>query len=147
MSISKRIVLITVLLGTIAVSCKKEKEDISVSKNNNIGGSEVQYSNGIDRRLEECLINPPEGESGPPNKGNQCKDSFICSCPNYSECTTTPLAYLTEFTAGELEDWENGVPVFEYTRDFINDHYNFFMSMYDDSLGYHPDSIIAWNDL
>lgn len=137
------------ILTLIFTSCEKEEfadyksestttEEKVVTKSNKVGNGYWAF---------ECLVQLPDGQQGPLNKGSSCQVAAVSSCTGFSNCAAmSPTQVSTFFSALEIEDWDNGEFEFGQNAEFINNHRDFYMYLFTERNGIHPDEIIAIND-
>lgn len=104
-------------------------------------------------RLFKCVLE----ENGTKYYGAKCEVSVWEDCPKYAPCqklldengdpiplNSTSQFYIWGFSDEEINNWPIEEP-FQVSTEYINTHYNFFISTYNQGITFHPDEIIRRN--
>lgn len=127
---------VVTIFTIIFVSCKKDTQNNSndiTTKNGMLKTQEIKYS------YYGCTAEV-NGECKP---GVECKRTYAnAECYKLMECC--PVAnIITGFTDDEIKQWVTGFEVLKHNPDFIKNHYNFYLELYNKGMGIHPDIIIG----
>lgn len=135
-----RTLLMAVALALAVLSCTKNVElpDQVVAEDDNYTTSELKslqapydyhgcctMSNGEYLPGIECLPTATDG-----------------NCLARMDCTPVRKQSLSEFTDEEMKQWLEGFDVFHSSADFVRKHYNFYLELFQQGIGVHPDIVI-----
>ena len=146
-------ILIAIIIITIGLAaCEKENlKNDDINENNSISIKEPPTTDYYE--IITC-----EEEEGDPQSGyacvyglyDECKQSVPCTPIDYPDGTHKPVPndQLEEwgFTEAEMSDWEDGESVLENTDEFIEDHYDFYLHLHEETdVVRHPDTLMRNN--
>jgi hypothetical protein len=146
----KKLVFIALLIGSILfVGCEKENESVTytnISKDNHKEPKKLYrmlscayQSNGTDYSGVECALGAYE----------QCLAQADCQPIVYQGgWLPLPQSFPPEwgFTQEEENNWDDGNDIIENSDEFIENHYEFFLFMFESGYSLHPDTLMLYNE-
>ncbi len=142
-----RMVFLFLSLGIILCGCEKDKS-------NNMLGNRIFLDQEpiVDYALKNCVYSENGNWAGyrcTPGVEKTCKKSISCKPQKDDDGNKVPLEaanpVLAEwgFTDDEIIQWGEGYDIFnEITSDFILQKYQYFLTMWESGITYHPDTLI-----
>lgn len=143
------IVIFLVLILSIAnTACEKEKDNVTQSE------QKIEDKTGRtqdvptdDYELYNCITDDGYFGAG-------CCAGVVEECPQALPCQALldedgdpiPMQTIQEefgFTDDQMDNWENGGDILKPTVDFVQEHYNFYLHLYNSGVTFHPDTIIS----